>query len=493
MSSFVWPPLPSGSGVTDVTASSPLASSGGTTPNLTLQNADATHTGALTSTDWSTFNNKQNALDFSADKQVRFNSSGSLSGSANFTFDTATSILTLGTDTAYSKSINNDFFGANDFHGIMFNSTISQPESNFFFGVQDLPVGNTTSTNQGIVESTAAGMDPATTKNTGDWRRVTGANYGTAGTTGSQLFLTGNQNGTSTGVTGSFQFQTGDGKTAGGYVFQVGASNSASTAGGYSLTAGNNAGAGAGGSISLTSGTGTPNGSISLNGTTHLNGIVTFQNSSQSVDESDTILANSSYKKITPNILPQINDNTTVADVAGSLASTFFHHSTAVDLFYIWYKVSGVGTDPAPPGEVGIEVDIIIGASANDVATATRAAMTAGALGEFTISGATNHVIITNSLSGPTGVDYDGTAATGFTFNETQAGVLTVTLSATQAIADGATVGQIMYIENVSTSGQLVFPDSAKFYAPNATDLVVDPLQNLWVMWNGAAWNANHV
>ncbi len=47
-------------GVTSVTASSPLASSGGTTPNITIQNATSGQTGSLTSTDWNTFNNKMN-------------------------------------------------------------------------------------------------------------------------------------------------------------------------------------------------------------------------------------------------------------------------------------------------------------------------------------------------------------------------------------------------------------------------------------------------
>lgn len=49
---------PADSGVTNVTASSPLFSSGGATPNLTIQNASTTLTGALTSTDWNTFNTK---------------------------------------------------------------------------------------------------------------------------------------------------------------------------------------------------------------------------------------------------------------------------------------------------------------------------------------------------------------------------------------------------------------------------------------------------
>ena len=48
--------------VTSVTASSPLASSGGTTPNITIQQASGSQSGFLSSTDWTTFNSKQNAL-----------------------------------------------------------------------------------------------------------------------------------------------------------------------------------------------------------------------------------------------------------------------------------------------------------------------------------------------------------------------------------------------------------------------------------------------
>lgn len=44
-----------------VTASSPLSSSGGTTPNITIQQAGASQDGYLSSTDWNTFNSKQAA------------------------------------------------------------------------------------------------------------------------------------------------------------------------------------------------------------------------------------------------------------------------------------------------------------------------------------------------------------------------------------------------------------------------------------------------
>jgi hypothetical protein len=55
--------LPSGL-VTSVTASSPLASSGGATPNITISQSNSSTNGYLSSSDWSTFNGKQNALGF---------------------------------------------------------------------------------------------------------------------------------------------------------------------------------------------------------------------------------------------------------------------------------------------------------------------------------------------------------------------------------------------------------------------------------------------
>lgn len=45
--------------VTSVTATSPLFSSGGSTPNLTIQQATTSQNGYLSSTDWNTFNSKQ--------------------------------------------------------------------------------------------------------------------------------------------------------------------------------------------------------------------------------------------------------------------------------------------------------------------------------------------------------------------------------------------------------------------------------------------------
>lgn len=48
--------------VTSVGATTPIASSGGTTPTISIQQANGTQSGFLSSTDWTTFNSKQNTL-----------------------------------------------------------------------------------------------------------------------------------------------------------------------------------------------------------------------------------------------------------------------------------------------------------------------------------------------------------------------------------------------------------------------------------------------
>lgn len=77
--------------VTSVTASAPLSSSGGATPNITISKANASTNGYLSSTDWSTFNNKQAALGFTP-----LNPANNLSDIAN----AATARTNLGLSTA---------------------------------------------------------------------------------------------------------------------------------------------------------------------------------------------------------------------------------------------------------------------------------------------------------------------------------------------------------------------------------------------------------
>ena len=60
--SYNWSSIVNQGTVTDVTATSPLFSSGGTTPNITIQQSSGSQDGYLSSTDWTTFNGKQNAI-----------------------------------------------------------------------------------------------------------------------------------------------------------------------------------------------------------------------------------------------------------------------------------------------------------------------------------------------------------------------------------------------------------------------------------------------
>jgi hypothetical protein len=88
-------------GVQSVTASSPLFSSGGSTPNITIQVANTSQNGYLSSTDWNTFNGKQTgstnltslaALTYASTSFVKMTASGT------FALDTNTYALasTLG-------------------------------------------------------------------------------------------------------------------------------------------------------------------------------------------------------------------------------------------------------------------------------------------------------------------------------------------------------------------------------------------------------------
>jgi hypothetical protein len=84
--------------VTNVTASSPLFSSGGATPNITIQQASGSQNGFLSSTDWTTFNNKVSGSGTAG--QVAYWSSGSaITGESNLFWDATNDRLGIGTAT----------------------------------------------------------------------------------------------------------------------------------------------------------------------------------------------------------------------------------------------------------------------------------------------------------------------------------------------------------------------------------------------------------
>lgn len=120
--------------------------------------------------------------------------------------------------------------------------------------------------------------------------------------------------------------------------------------------------------------------------------------------------------------MAEVTNVATVADVADSLNGKYFllNSGQNQNLYYVWYKTSGAAvSDPAISGRTGIRVDVNTGDSANTVASKTIDVLSRYPL-DFSISGATNNVIITDVVKG---VTIDTTAGTsGFTVSITQQG-----------------------------------------------------------------------
>lgn len=118
----------------------------------------------------------------------------------------------------------------------------------------------------------------------------------------------------------------------------------------------------------------------------------------------------------------EVTTVTCVGDTADSLNGKYFTINSANNetSYYVWYKTSGGAlSDPAVSGKTGIRVNITTGDSANTVASLTRAAL--NEYNDFTITGGTNQVIITNSEKG---IATDAAANTsGFTVTVNTQGV----------------------------------------------------------------------
>ena len=91
----------SSSGVTAVGGTAPIASSGGTTPDISIATADANTTGALSSTDWSTFNSKTSntgtvtSTNGSDNEIAVFTTSSNIEGDSNLKYGTVTNQFQL--------------------------------------------------------------------------------------------------------------------------------------------------------------------------------------------------------------------------------------------------------------------------------------------------------------------------------------------------------------------------------------------------------------
>ncbi|KKN22055.1 hypothetical protein LCGC14_0919170 [marine sediment metagenome] len=146
---------------------------------------------------------------------------------------------------------------------------------------------------------------------------------------------------------------------------------------------------------------------------------------------------------LAPNSIPEITDITTVADVAGSLNSTFFTLDTPETDYYVWYDVSGGGVDPAPFGRTGITVAIATNDTNTTVANLTQAAIDAELDFSASVLGAV--VTVTNTDVGPAvpNAKDSGIAPTGFSFVIVQNGFSVTTITVTGDILSGVADGII--------------------------------------------------
>ena len=114
-----------------------------------------------------------------------------------------------------------------------------------------------------------------------------------------------------------------------------------------------------------------------------------------------------------------------VADVAGSLASTWFRLYDAYgNTFIIWFSVSGVGSAPVGVSGTLVQQSISTGDTAATIGAAlviTIQNLASGVSGVYSFTAAgTTTVTVTSTQYGPLpGVPADGTVATGFAFAKT--------------------------------------------------------------------------
>lgn len=138
-----------------------------------------------------------------------------------------------------------------------------------------------------------------------------------------------------------------------------------------------------------------------------------------------TLVNNGRGEKITQ----EVSEITCVADVAGSLAGTYFTLNSAFNKneYYIWFKVTGVGSDPAIANKTGIQVDLTTNDSASTVATKIKTKLDTSYPTKFTTEINTNLLEITNFVHGPTNNATAGTS--GFTIAILENGAAEVLLS----------------------------------------------------------------
>lgn len=111
----------------------------------------------------------------------------------------------------------------------------------------------------------------------------------------------------------------------------------------------------------------------------------------------------------------QVQTITCIADVASSLNNQYFvFYDYAGTKHYIWYDVNSAGSDPTVSGGTAHEVNLSVGATAAEVASATQAVL--DAVTGFDCSVSSNVLTLTHTVAGRAKPAHDGAATTEFEF-----------------------------------------------------------------------------
>lgn len=171
------------------------------------------------------------------------------------------------------------------------------------------------------------------------------------------------------------------------------------------------------------------------------------------VDERINVTGLSNYNAtdvqvLSVNSITELTDVTCVGDTSGSLAGKYFLISggdSGTD-YYVWYKVSGSGTDPLVTGRTGLQVNISTNNTATQVATATAAAI--DALADF---GATSLSAVVSVTPASAGFTEDAAAGTsGFSISITQQGGTAITYTGGSSLSESSTAAGGIEVERAS-------------------------------------------
>lgn len=137
----------------------------------------------------------------------------------------------------------------------------------------------------------------------------------------------------------------------------------------------------------------------------------------------------------------EVTQVTTIADVAQSLAGTYFFVNSPSTEYVVFYRVDGNGSDPNLTGKTSVQVDIGEDDTANDVASATQAILDTAS--DLTVTVSTNVLTITNDDTGAVEDATDFT--TGFSIITTIQGVTQVDVEAIANVVseDGGEAGNV--------------------------------------------------